>query len=162
MVSSPDCGVFDVPVPPQTISQERVLIVVVSAGSGSPVALVSVTADGVPRFGVISVGEVASTAEPDPVTAETAVPLILKLFPVPAVSKVLLVKVSVVALPINVSVAAGRVRVPEAAGEACRAVAPEVLPATESWPVTPDAPIVSTGETQVRLALPASPPPELN
>jgi hypothetical protein len=47
-------------------------------------------------------GEVARTAEPDPVTALTVVPLILKTFPAPAVSNVLFVKVSVVAFPINV------------------------------------------------------------
>lgn len=34
---------------------------------GKPVALVSTPADGVPRFGVTSVGEVARTGAPDPV-----------------------------------------------------------------------------------------------
>ncbi len=36
---------------------------------GSPVPLVSVTADGVPRFGVVNVGEVANTGLPEPVAA---------------------------------------------------------------------------------------------
>lgn len=38
-----------------------------NAPAGSPVALVSVIAEGVPRFGVVSVGEVASTRLPVPV-----------------------------------------------------------------------------------------------
>lgn len=37
--------------------------------TGSPVPLVSVTEEGVPRFGVVNVGEVDKTMEPDPVTA---------------------------------------------------------------------------------------------
>ena len=37
---------------------------------GSPVAFVSVRALGVPRLGVTSVGEVAKTSEPDPVSSE--------------------------------------------------------------------------------------------
>ena len=36
--------------------------------TGNPVALVSVRAVGVPRFGVVSVGEVARTIPPEPVT----------------------------------------------------------------------------------------------
>jgi hypothetical protein len=40
---------------------------------GSPVAFVSVAAEGVPRFGVTSVGEVAKTREPEPVSSEAAV-----------------------------------------------------------------------------------------
>ena len=40
---------------------------------GRPVALVSVAADGVPRFGVTSVGDVAKTNEPVPVSSVTAV-----------------------------------------------------------------------------------------
>ena len=39
---------------------------------GRPVALVSVAADGVPRFGVTSVGELAKTKEPVPVSSVTA------------------------------------------------------------------------------------------
>ena len=58
------------------------------------------------------VGDVERTAEPEPVTAEMVVPFILKTLPVPAVSNVLFVKVSVVARPTNVSVEVGRVRVP--------------------------------------------------
>jgi hypothetical protein len=40
--------------------------------TGSPVALVRVAADGVPRFGVVSAGLVANTNEPDPVSSVTA------------------------------------------------------------------------------------------
>lgn len=40
--------------------------------TGSPVALVSVAADGVPRFGVVSVGEVPNTSAPVPVSSVTA------------------------------------------------------------------------------------------
>ncbi len=39
---------------------------------GRPVALVSVAADGVPRFGVVSVGEVPKTSAPVPVSSDTA------------------------------------------------------------------------------------------
>ena len=39
---------------------------------GSPVALVSVTEDGVPKAGVTSVGLVANTKAPDPVSPVTA------------------------------------------------------------------------------------------
>ncbi len=38
--------------------------------SGSPVALVSTIADGVPNAGVVKVGEVPKTNEPDPVSFE--------------------------------------------------------------------------------------------
>ena len=37
---------------------------------GKPVALVNVTADGVPRLGVTNVGEVANTNAPEPVSSE--------------------------------------------------------------------------------------------
>ena len=40
--------------------------------SGRPVPLVSVTADGVPRFGVVSVGDVAKTVAPVPVSSVNA------------------------------------------------------------------------------------------
>ena len=39
---------------------------------GNPVALVSVAAEGVPKSGVTSVGEVAKTNEPEPVSSVTA------------------------------------------------------------------------------------------
>jgi hypothetical protein len=65
-----------------------------------------------PRDGVVRDGEVARTTDPDPVTADTVVPLILSTFPVPAVSKVLFVNTSVVALPTSVSVEVGSVSVP--------------------------------------------------
>jgi hypothetical protein len=41
--------------------------------TGNPVAFVSVAADGVPRFGVVSVGEVPKTIAPVPVSSVTAV-----------------------------------------------------------------------------------------
>ena len=90
-------------------------------------------------------GEVAKTAEPEPVTAVIAVPLILKLLPVPAVSNVLFVNVSVVALPTSVSVAAGSVNVPEAAAVAIILVVPEEEPATVK-PPEPIAGVVKDGE----------------
>ena len=40
--------------------------------SGKPVALVSVAADGVPRFGVVKAGEVAKTSAPLPVSSVTS------------------------------------------------------------------------------------------
>src|SRR5579872_3451748 len=62
-------------------------------------------------LGVTSVGDVAKTTLPLPVTAVKDVPATLSVLG-PAVSIVLFVKVSVVALPTNVSVDVGRVRVP--------------------------------------------------
>jgi hypothetical protein len=41
--------------------------------TGNPVALVSVAAEGVPRLGVVSVGDVAKTSAPEPVSSVTAV-----------------------------------------------------------------------------------------
>ena len=41
---------------------------------GSPVALVSVPEDGVPKAGVTSVGDVERTADPEPVVVVTPVP----------------------------------------------------------------------------------------
>ena len=52
-----------VPVPPLATGRIPVTPVV----SGRPVALVSTTAVGVPRFGAESVGDVARTGEPVPV-----------------------------------------------------------------------------------------------
>jgi hypothetical protein len=60
-----------------------------------PVILVPTKAEGVPRAGLVSVGLVARTTAPVPVTAVIPVPLILNTLPVPAVSNVLLVSVSV-------------------------------------------------------------------
>ena len=80
---------------------------------GNPVALVSTRAEGVPSAGVTRVGEVARTFAPVPVTVEIATPLILKTLPVDAVSKVLVVRMSVVAFPMSVSVAAGSESVTE-------------------------------------------------
>ncbi len=40
---------------------------------GRPVPFVSVTAEGVPRFGVVRVGEVPKTRAPEPVSSVTAV-----------------------------------------------------------------------------------------
>jgi len=58
----------------------------------SPLILVAVAA---PKVGVINVGEVVRETAPVPFTAVIDVPFILKTFPVPAVSYVLFVKVSV-------------------------------------------------------------------
>jgi hypothetical protein len=58
------------PVPPR--ATERVPVV--PATIGSPVALVKVAADGVPRFGVTSVGDVARTTLPEPVDVDAPVP----------------------------------------------------------------------------------------
>jgi hypothetical protein len=58
------------PVPPR--ATERVPVV--PATIGSPVALVKVAADGVPRFGVTSVGDVARTTLPEPVDVDDPVP----------------------------------------------------------------------------------------
>ena len=58
-------GVVPVPVPPFAMGRTPVTPVV----RGSPVALVSVILDGVPRLGVVRLGEVARTALPVPVVA---------------------------------------------------------------------------------------------
>ena len=58
------------PVPPLLTGSVPVTPVV----SGSPVALVKVTADGVPRLGVVSTGLVDSTTLPVPVDTVTPVP----------------------------------------------------------------------------------------
>ena len=53
---------------------------------GSPVALVNVTAEGVPRLGVVKVGEVARTMPPEPVTlapSAVATPVPRLVTPVP-------------------------------------------------------------------------------
>ena len=111
---------------------------------GNPVQLDRVPLDGVPKAGVTRVGDVANTTEPEPVTAVIEVPLILKTLPVPAVSNVLLVRVSVVALPTSVSVAAGIVIVPDAVALAATVVVPEVEPASVN-PPDPIAGVVSDG-----------------
>ena len=58
------------PVPPLATGKVPVTPVV----SGSPVALVSVAAEGVPRFGVVNAGEVDKTTLPVPVLVVTPVP----------------------------------------------------------------------------------------
>ena len=55
--------------PPLAIGNTPVTPVV----KGKPVALVSTAADGVPKAGVTSVGDVANTAEPEPVSSVNAV-----------------------------------------------------------------------------------------
>src|SRR5262249_37580748 len=85
-------------------------------------------AEAAPSTGVVNVGDEARTTAPVPVLAVAATPLIEKLLPVPAVSNVLLVSVSVVARPTNVSVAEGRVSVPEAVAATASLVEPEVAP----------------------------------
>ena len=57
------------PVPPLPTASVPVTPVV----SGSPVAFVRVAALGVPRFGVVRLGEVAKTSAPLPVSSVTAV-----------------------------------------------------------------------------------------
>jgi hypothetical protein len=85
----------------------------VADDAGAVIAtLLTEVAVATPIVGVTRVGLVARTAEPEPVTAEIEVPLILNELPVPAVSKVLFVKVSVVARPTMVSVDVGSVSVP--------------------------------------------------
>lgn len=63
-------GTVAVPVPPLPTGN----VPVTPELRGSPVAFVSVAADGVPRFGVVSVGLVESTTEPLPVEVVTPVP----------------------------------------------------------------------------------------
>ena len=58
------------PVPPFATGRVPVTPVV----NGNPVAFVRVAADGVPRFGVVSAGDVESTTLPDPVLVVTPVP----------------------------------------------------------------------------------------
>lgn len=63
--SSPDCSAEDVPLPLQTSVHER--IPDGRAVAGKLVALERLIAEGVPRFGVVSVGLVARTTLPEPV-----------------------------------------------------------------------------------------------
>lgn len=51
------------PVPPFVVAK----VPVTPVESGNPVAFVSVSTEGVPKFGVVSVGDVANTLLPDPV-----------------------------------------------------------------------------------------------
>jgi hypothetical protein len=103
--------------------------------------IVGVVRDGLVRAALARVAPVIvgpverTTVEPDPVEPVTALPLTLKTFPEPAVSKVLFVSVSVVAFPTRVSVAAGRVNVPEATAAACTTVEPLVPPISVKTPV---------------------------
>ena len=66
VVAGPDTAKNAFPVPPFPAPNVPVTPVV----SGSPVALVSTAADGVPRAGVVSVGEVPNTRAPDPVSSD--------------------------------------------------------------------------------------------
>ena len=80
---------------------------------GNPDAFVKILpAATVPRTGDVKVGDVARTTAPVPITAVIPVVLILRTLPVPAVSKVLFVNVSVVALPTKVSAVVGNINVP--------------------------------------------------
>jgi hypothetical protein len=118
----------------------------------SPLMLVAVAT---PSTGVVSVGEVARTTEPVPWLAVTATPAIESEFPVPAVSYVLFVKMSVVAFPTRVSVAEGSVSVPEAATAGVSVVLPEVEPERTRVPSTEVAtPRVRAPLTMVALAFP--------
>ena len=80
------------------------------------------------KVGVAMVGEVASTTEPVPVTAVIPVPLMRRTLPVPAVSYVLLVKVSVVARPTYVSVPWNVSVVPSVPARVSELLAVSVLP----------------------------------
>jgi hypothetical protein len=93
--------------------------------TGSPVAFVSVAADGVPRFGVVSEGLVANTNEPEPVSSVTALaklaelgvarnvvtPVPRPLIPVETGNPVQLVSVPLVGVPRTGVVSVGLVRV---------------------------------------------------
>ena len=68
LVKAPEAVVE--PVPPLATDN----VPVVPATIGRPVALVRVTAEGVPRFGVVNVGLVERTTEPVPVDEVTPVP----------------------------------------------------------------------------------------
>jgi len=70
MSNAPLAGVVAKPVPPLATGSVPVTPVV----RGSPVALVSVADDGVPRTGVTSVGDVDNTLLPVPVLVVTPVP----------------------------------------------------------------------------------------
>jgi hypothetical protein len=59
----------EVPVPPFAIGNTPVTPVV----KGKPVALVKTAAEGVPKFGVVRVGLVANTKDPEPVSSVTTV-----------------------------------------------------------------------------------------
>jgi hypothetical protein len=61
----------DTPVPPLVTGRIPVTPLV----SGNPVAFVKTTADGVPRLGVVSVGDVERTIAPVPVTDVVLTPL---------------------------------------------------------------------------------------
>jgi len=70
------------PVPPRTTES----VPVVPATIGSPVAFVSVAADGVPKLGVVKVGEVLNAMPPEPVTFcpnAVATPVPNEVIPVP-------------------------------------------------------------------------------
>jgi hypothetical protein len=78
------------------------MVMVEPVAGGVRVKALMEVAVATPRVGVVRFGEIERTAaEPVPTTAEIALPLMEKVLPAPAVSKVLLVRVSVVALPIN-------------------------------------------------------------
>src|SRR5579863_8089932 len=87
---------------PVTLATTVLADSVARPASGKPVPLVSVTADGVPRFGVTNVGDVAKTGEPDPVAAfpsPVATPVPRPLTPVEIGKPVAFVRVNVVGVP---------------------------------------------------------------
>jgi len=108
---------------PDTVKSLLIVVVPVPAPTDKIVALV-------PKLSVVGVSNnkndelllsillatvgllLNNTVEPDPVVLLTCVPLIFNTLPVPAVSNVLFVKVSVVARPTSVSVDVGSVSVP--------------------------------------------------
>lgn len=96
------------------------------------------------RWPDVRLPDVVATFDVLPLIDEICVPAILKTLPVPAVSNVLFVSVSVVALPTSVSVAAGNVRVPVAVTLGVNVVVPDVLPDNSRVPSCDVAvPIVS-------------------
>jgi hypothetical protein len=131
-------GVAQTPSPRQKVEEEASVpefkfvtgrLPVTPVVNGRPVAFVSVTALGVPRFGVVRAGDDERTTAPVPVFEVAASPLIEKLFPVPAVSYVLFVRVSVDVRETRLSVSAGSVSVVvPAIGVATIVVEPEVAP----------------------------------
>ena len=114
-------------VSPAGIVKDNAAVGATKEDHGSPVALVRTNADGVPRFGVTKVGEVARTMLPVPegvAASAVATPVPRPLIPVATGNPVALVNTSVVGVPSPDPL--GTVTVPVKVGEASGA-APSVL-----------------------------------
>lgn len=124
------------------------------AAHGSAVAFVSTKADGVPRAGVVRVGDVAKTLFPVPVAPVAVTPPIEIL--VPKVCKA--EKVCARLVSAIVPVLAGRlaVTVPKAPGTGCKVSTPEVAFPMATLPAVPLTPSVSAPAVAVKLAPPAT------